>query len=168
MAQAQSFSELMRYTDREYQGFPSEFPDPPAPAGFNRQWVPVLTDAYSGWFLLPLELSAAQLTEVERRIAVKEAAEKEEGAAYIPLSVATFAVIQHLMLDARIDHLEPAMWQDPTGLSMPSTRLCKAISEEALMLVARARSLGNSLRPYTGTTKPGAAANSTAGNRTGE
>ena len=86
----------------------------------------------------------------------------------IPVSVTRFSVIQDLMINVRISHLEPAVLQVLSGLSMPSTRLCKTISEEALMLVARSRSLGNSLRPYTGTTKPGAAANSTAGTSAGE
>lgn len=136
-----------KYINREWN-LPGEFPDPPNSVGFNRQWIPVDTEVFCGWFLLPLELSAAQLAETEKRLAV----EPEEGDT-TPRSVMEFRVIQHLILDARIDGLEPDMWRDPTGLSMPSVQLARAMYQEGVKLIVRARSLGNLLRPFSGTLK---------------
>lgn len=153
----------MSYADREWV-LPTDFPDPPAAVGFNRQWVPVATTVFQGWYCLPLELSAKQLAELEARINAQEA-EAEAETTVIPADVRKYSLIQHLLLDARIDGLEPSMWQDPTGLNLPSVELARAIYSEGVQLVARARTLGNSLRPFSGTTNPEAAANSRAGNK---
>ena len=151
----------MSYTDREWV-LPSDFPEPPGAVGFNRRWLPVATTVFKGWYCLPLELSAQQLTEVESRIAATEAGEEAEKPNASP-EILKYRLIQHLILDARIDGLDPAMWQDPTGLQMPSVELAKAIYVEGVQLVARARTLGNSLRPFSGGLNPETASPSAAG-----
>lgn len=155
----------MSYTDRAWE-LPADFPEPPSNIGFNRQWIPVKTTAFEGWYCLPLELSAKQLTEVENRLEIEERRKgpdtetQDQQEVSVRLDVLkNYSFIQHLILDARIDGLEPAMWQDPTGLLMPSVELARAIYGECLGLVARARSLGNSLRPFSGLPNPEAAAN---------
>lgn len=141
-------------------------PFPPKPnleLGFNQKLVPIMTEAFRGWVLMPIELSADQWERWENSQAAVLLAKpvewvRPEGDTRPELLI-LYEGIHHFIYHMEFPNITSAQAGDRSGRTMPSVQIMRAIFYEALKLISRARKLGNLLRPSSGTTSQRPASN---------
>lgn len=145
---------------------PANFPQEPNSLQHNQQWVPIATEVYQGWIKIPVELSAKQFIQWENSPAAilleeKSKWERPQGEDR-PEILILYEGVHPFLYHMQFEGIDSQAIADASGCSLPSIQLARAVFQVCLPLIAKARRLGNSLRPFSGTPNPEAAANSPA------